>query len=142
LPAAVLEALQRGKLIEAVKLLRASGIGLKEARDALAAHVGAAAPPTVKPAPDFSARKSAVLPPDVIQALQQGHKIEAIKLLRNQTGLGLKEAKDTVDAYSRIHVMPAEGLSPGEVPKSAAGRWWLAAVAACVVGWYILRRIG
>ena len=42
------------------------------------------------------------IPPDVqaeiLDSLHSGHKIEAIKRLREQTGLGLKECKDLVDA--------------------------------------------
>jgi len=36
---------------------------------------------------------------EVIEAIERGNKIEAIKLLRESTGLGLKEAKDIIDAY-------------------------------------------
>ncbi len=39
------------------------------------------------------------LPPEVISAIQAGQKIKAIKLLRGAKGLGLKDAKDAVDAY-------------------------------------------
>ena len=39
------------------------------------------------------------LPPEVSAALQRGQKIEAIKLLRELKGLGLKEAKEAVDGY-------------------------------------------
>ena len=39
------------------------------------------------------------LPPDAIVALQRGDKIEAIKIARERLGLGLKEAKDVVEAY-------------------------------------------
>ena len=39
------------------------------------------------------------LPQNVIDALRQGQKIKAIKLLRKQHGIGLKEAKDIVDQY-------------------------------------------
>ena len=35
--------------------------------------------------------------PDVRAAIAQGHKIEAIRLVRERTGLGLKEAKDLVE---------------------------------------------
>jgi len=38
-----------------------------------------------------------------IAALQLGNKIEAIKLVREETGLGLKEAKDLVERYLRDH---------------------------------------
>tara|TARA_R110000868_G_scaffold49843_1_gene160142 strand:- start:441 stop:701 length:261 start_codon:yes stop_codon:yes gene_type:complete len=37
------------------------------------------------------------LPPQVVAALQRGQKIEAVKLLRELRGIGLKEAKDAVD---------------------------------------------
>lgn len=43
------------------------------------------------------------LPPDVIRAVQQGRKIEAIKLLRDATGLGLANAKVLVDKAARQH---------------------------------------
>jgi len=36
---------------------------------------------------------------DVIQALQDGKKIEAIKLLREKEGLDLRDAKDKVELY-------------------------------------------
>ena len=35
----------------------------------------------------------------MIEALTKGHKIEAIKILRQERELGLKEAKDAVDRY-------------------------------------------
>jgi len=45
------------------------------------------------------------LPADLIQsveeALARGQKIEAIKLVRDGTGMGLKEAKDFVEALER-----------------------------------------
>lgn len=37
------------------------------------------------------------LPPDVVKAITQGRKIEAINLLREATGLGLANAKVLVD---------------------------------------------
>jgi len=41
------------------------------------------------------------LPQDVIEAIQQGQKIEAIKRLREATGLGLANAKVLVDRASK-----------------------------------------
>jgi hypothetical protein len=50
-------------------------------------------------------RKDAItensLPPEVLRAIEQGRKIEAIKLLREATGLGLANAKVLVDKASR-----------------------------------------
>jgi hypothetical protein len=43
------------------------------------------------------------LPGDVIAAIERGHKIEAIKLLREATGLGLANAKVLVDRASATH---------------------------------------
>jgi len=37
----------------------------------------------------------------VVNEIWDGNKIAAIKLLREEKGLGLKEAKDTVDEYIR-----------------------------------------
>ena len=41
------------------------------------------------------------LPPDVVDALQRGEKIEAIKSYRSAAGLGLKEAKDFIEDIQR-----------------------------------------
>ena len=41
------------------------------------------------------------LPQDVVRAIDAGRKIEAIKLLREATGLGLANAKVLVDRASR-----------------------------------------
>ena len=45
----------------------------------------------------------AELPADVLEAIHAGRKIDAIKRLRAQNGLGLKEAKELVDAYVQQH---------------------------------------
>lgn len=36
---------------------------------------------------------------EAIAALEQGKKIEAIKIYRNATGTGLKESKEAIEAY-------------------------------------------
>ena len=51
------------------------------------------------------------LPADVVEAIEAGRKIEAIKLLRERSNLGLKEAKHAVEAYERHH--------PVHVPKDS-----------------------
>ena len=38
---------------------------------------------------------------DILDLIRQNRKIEAIKRLRDLTDLGLKEAKDAVDAFER-----------------------------------------
>ncbi len=92
------------------------------------------------------------LPPDVLEALRKGHKIEAIKRLREVTKLGLAEAKGVVEQFERAKATPSHAphhnppiphrpgnLSPGEVPKSSAsgaGIVILLAVGAFLVWWY------
>ena len=41
------------------------------------------------------------IPPDVIEALKSGNKIQAIKALRRLKGLGLAEAKALVEEFAR-----------------------------------------
>lgn len=61
------------------------------------------------------------LPSDVIDAVKRGRKIEAIKMLRLATGLGLANAKVLVDAAARRHGIPP--VQPALVSgDQAAGR--------------------
>lgn len=41
------------------------------------------------------------IPAEAVAVLETGNKIEAIKIVRQTHGLGLKEAKDVVDEYLR-----------------------------------------
>ena len=133
LPADVLEALEQNNVIEAIKRLRqTTGLGLKQAKDMIDAHQRG-----TKMAVAI-AQRLGPLPPTVIDALQRGNKIEAIKLLRESDGLGLKEAKDAIDAMGAL---PAAGpMAPGEVPRSGNFTWAIVvAVAVLVAGYYFLR---
>jgi ribosomal protein L7/L12 len=128
LPVQVVDALQSGHILDAIKLLRdAKGLGLQDAKDVadryLRGNTVVAAPSRFPGAP----------PPDVVSALQQGRKIEAIRLMRERTGLGLKEAKDAVDAFeAQTQLMQGTG-SPGEVPRSDGTIWWV--IGGIVVAW-------
>ena len=83
-----------GRKIEAIKRYRElTGVGLKEAKDAVEAMDRAT---TLPP-------KSSVLrqvnDSEIEQQIRSGHLIDAIKLYREKTGVGLKEAKDAVEAW-------------------------------------------
>jgi len=52
----------------------------------------------------------------VIALLCDGRKIEAIKLYRDLTGAGLKEAKDAVEALERDGSLPTRDASSGDDP--------------------------
>jgi polar amino acid transport system substrate-binding protein len=136
LPQAVQDALQGGKLVEAIKLMRAgTGLGLKETKDALEAYMrGEPAPAGFTP---MALPAGTPLPATVQEALNQGNKIEAVRRLRGLTGLGLKEAKDAVDAASVGRGQSAD-LSPGEVRNSNGLWWWLVALAAMALGAFAL----
>lgn len=65
------------------------------------------------------------LPEDVIAAIRANRKIDAIKLLRSQQNLGLKEAKHIVDAY----VAGNPSMRAVNPPRSDSGIGRLALVA-------------
>ena len=63
------------------------------------------------------------LPADVIQAIEKGRKIEAIKILREATGIGLANAKVLVDRAWLSHgpdkSMPSAMSEVSVLPKLA-----------------------
>jgi len=147
LPADVLAALQRGDTVTAIKLLRESnGLGLKEAREAVDAHLrGKPMPLAAREAlnsqrhgtkPGVSPEISA----EVNTALQQGNKLEAIRLLREKTGLDLAAAKEAVESIDARLRPGARRLSPGEVAGSYRGLWFVATIVVAVLAYYFLGR--
>lgn len=122
LPPEAVAALERGRLIEAIKIVRdATGLDLKSAKEAVeryanriegqagndgddgkdwqegdwgrSASANAPAPMTEQ----LSALPS--LPAAALSALAQGNKVEAIRLTRNATGLDLAGAKRLVEGH-------------------------------------------
>lgn len=91
-----------GKKIEAIKIVRqATGKGLKEAKNIVESIAANTSPSlsypynrAVKPFDDEAKAK-------IRHLIASGKKIEAIKELREVTGLGLKEAKNLVDAAEK-----------------------------------------
>jgi hypothetical protein len=69
-----------------------------------------------------------LLPSDVIAALQQGSKIDAIKRLRQARDLQLKDAKDEVDRYIRNN--PALARKYEQQDSGARRVLWLLTVGA------------
>jgi ribosomal protein L7/L12 len=152
LPPEVMEALRRGNAIEAIKHLRkASGLGLKEAKETVEAHLrrggGNAEPRAQSAGLPFTPASASDMPERVRAALGRGHKVEAVRLLREQTGLGLREAKDQVElmaaalaARSTVQDPGQAGLAPGEMPRTSYGGWGAALVALVVlIAWYYLK---
>jgi len=71
------------------------------------------------------------LPAKVIEAIVDGRKIEAIKMLRESTGLGLANAKVLIDRASRIHG-PKKPPNPF-LPETAGPAKMVAALGAIAV---------
>lgn len=94
---------QRQKLA-AIKLYREeTGASLLDAKSAVEAlEFGTPLPATEVPTPgDWEG--------DVLKLLGEGKKIQAIKLYREHTGGGLKEAKEAVEALGRRHGVVGRG---------------------------------
>ncbi len=101
------EFIQEGQKLAAVKLIReACGIGLKEAKefvDKRFAGQDVSLPPLVsqspKGAPAPAPLPEATSPSEEVRKLYlAGKKIAAIKLYREETGVGLREAKEMVES--------------------------------------------
>jgi hypothetical protein len=77
------------------------------------------------------------LPSEVIAAIADGRKIEAIKILRETTGLGLANAKVLIDRASRVHG-PKKPPNPAIDMPTGHGKLIgsLVAVAALAFGYY------
>jgi len=73
-------------------------------------------------------------PAEVIDLLQAGHKIQAIKRLRMARGIGLKDAKETVDAFinENQHIYRLKRRSSG----SPRGLLFLVIIIALIVAAY------
>ncbi|PKO50861.1 MAG: 50S ribosomal protein L7/L12 [Betaproteobacteria bacterium HGW-Betaproteobacteria-20] len=77
------------------------------------------------------------LPLSAIDALKQGRKIEAIKLIRQLNGLGLKEAKDLIDDYLRSH---PELQSQEKIKESSLSVVIIFLVLIFTAYWFFIRR--
>ncbi|MET0717941.1 MAG: ribosomal protein L7/L12 [Pseudoxanthomonas sp.] len=101
IPAEAAAALAKGLRIEAIKLVREAnhGVDLRGAMEAVDAYASgkrghAIEPPSIVATPSFDG-----LPTEAMTALARGQLIEAVKIVRERTGLGLKEAKNLVERY-------------------------------------------
>ena len=74
-----------------------------------------------------------------ISALHHGNKIEAIKIVREERHIGLKEAKDVVDDYVRSHpgVQSSLAVAQAETKRSAL-LWRAALIVLAVLAYYFL----
>jgi ribosomal protein L7/L12 len=101
IPAEAAAALARGERIVAIKLVREAnhGVDLRGAMEATDAYASGKHFPMTGASPVAKSSSIDGLPAEAITALSRGQLIEAIKIVRVATGLGLKEAKDLVEQY-------------------------------------------
>ena len=83
------------------------------------------------------------MPAEVLEAVVRGNKIEAIKLLRAARGLGLKEAKDIVDAAEPGIRAAHPSLAPGEMAQGgSASAWrWIVGIVVAALAVYLVMRV-
>lgn len=94
-PETLQELLRAGKKINAIKVYREQhGVGLKEAKDAVE-RMMAGQPHELPP----KALLREVNDSEIEASIRRGALIDAIKLYREKNGVGLKEAKDAVEAW-------------------------------------------
>ena len=85
-------------------------------------------------------REPSALPAAGLAALQQGNKIEAIKIVRQVGNLGLKEAKDAVDDHIASHpaLQSALAQTQREGRRSALASV-ITLIAAAIAAYFFLR---
>lgn len=106
-PADVQTLLAQGKKIEAIKRVRElTGLDLKEAKDYIEGIERGVALTGVSTQPPPLNGDPGTVEQEARQILATGNAIAAIKRVRELTGLGLKEAKEYVDALQRGGALP------------------------------------
>jgi hypothetical protein len=76
------------------------------------------------------------LPASAIEHLRHGRTIEAIKIVRQASGLGLKEAKDAVDAHLRRDPMLAQQHKNAQAGGLGPLLWLALVVGLALIGWF------
>jgi len=100
------EYIHNQQLIHAIKLYReVTGVGLAEAKEAIEAMARGEA---VKPPSGRMDYDNPILEAKIQSLLANRQKIEAVKIYREEYGIGLKEAKDAVDKIEASMSMPYE----------------------------------
>lgn len=80
------------------------------------------------------------LPAAAVAALTNGNKIEAIKIVRQEWGLDLKDAKDAVEAYAQTQPALAATLHESSERSQRGCITWLMVLALLgIAAYYLLR---
>lgn len=122
------EMAREGRMIDAIKALNgACGMGLRAAKEALEADASVAG--VERALQGQSATRGAVVASAEVRRLAAaGQMLAAIKQLRKETGLGLKDAKDEVDKLPR----------PPSTPLPWKGLLWITAAVVLALAVWLL----
>jgi len=83
------------------------------------------------------AERSEALPPEAIDALQRGNKIEAIKLVREASKLDLKDGKDRVDDYVKNDPVLQQKFAATQAESTRSLFRWLILIVLASAGYYL-----
>jgi ribosomal protein L7/L12 len=83
-------------------------------------------------------RENVGLPPMALEALRKGNKIEAIKIVRVESNIGLKEAKDRVEDYVLHDPVLRQALPKAQAEARRGIMGWLAVLFALGLAAYYL----
>lgn len=83
-------------------------------------------------------QKAGALPDAAIAALRNGRKIEAVKIVRREWNIDLKEAKDAVDQHLSS-INPSPGVRRAPTIETGTGRllWLVFVIIVVFIGYYL-----
>lgn len=134
LPAEAMAAVSRGQLIEAIKIVRARhGLGLKQAKDMVDRYRSnpVSMPTATSAGVEALDAQGTQVPNAALEALARGDMLEAVKIMQETSGLGLKQALAAVEAHKRRLPQRTPTVAAGD---SRSGWWWMAVLLAAAVG--------
>lgn len=116
----VLQLLSAGRKLDAIAVIRShTGMSLAESKQ-FAESLMRGGPQSTASSDDFER--------EVVQRFQESGKIAAIKLYREEKGVGLKDAKLAVEEIARQHGLPQSTGCASVILLGmlGAGWWWFA----------------
>jgi len=143
---AVIDAIKRDEKVTAIKLLRQlKNIGLKEAKELVDQYCAEHDLDAPQYASYESHSRSKMQPSNmglefeqpVIDAVNRGKKIQAIKILRESRRIGLKEAKELVDEYCAVNHVKAQAAGESNFLSYVAG-----VIVIGLIGYFAVKFFG
>jgi hypothetical protein len=77
------------------------------------------------------------IPPSAVAALNAGRKIEAVRIVRATQGIGLKEAKELVESYVKMHPELRDQIGQQQSRSLRSSVMWILFIA--IVAWFAMQ---